>query len=99
MRNSSGMRRLEVTVKRLGLIVLIAAAIAAVPVLHTHPLTDTSAANSLCAVCATTSARITSVAPTLPVPLLAERTFVPVVPVAHDQEPQPPRASRAPPAV
>ncbi|HEY3053863.1 MAG TPA: hypothetical protein VGK04_10815 [Thermoanaerobaculia bacterium] len=93
------MRLLEVTVKRLGLVVLIAAAIAAVPVLHTHPLTDTSPANLLCAVCATASARITSVAPTLPTPLIGECTFVPVVPVAHDQEPQPPRASRAPPQV
>ncbi|HEV8660838.1 MAG TPA: hypothetical protein VGS96_19720 [Thermoanaerobaculia bacterium] len=92
------MRLLEVTVKRLGLVVLIAAAIAAVPVLHTHPLTDSSPANSLCAVCATTTARITSVAPTVPAPVLADRTFVLVVPLAHDQEPQPPRASRAPPA-
>jgi hypothetical protein len=98
MRNSSGVRLLEVTVKRLGLVVLIAAAIAGVPVLHTHPLTDTSVANSLCAVCATANARIRSVAPMLPTPLLAERTFVPVAIVAHNQEPERPRASRAPPA-
>lgn len=77
-------------------IVLVAAAIALEPLIHTHPLTQSS--STPCAVCVTAVGRLTALnpAPAAPLTIVAA---VPVLRVASIiQRAALPLASRAPPA-
>ena len=78
-------------------LVLIAAAIALEPLIHTHPLTQTSQAT--CAVCISVVGPITSLPPALTAPPVVVFAMATVGPTAIIHRAAMPLASRAPPAV
>ncbi len=77
-------------------VVLVAAAIAFEPLIHTHPLSQTS--NAPCAVCVGSVGRLTALGPTPAAPL-TQVTAIPALPVAATvHRAAIALASRAPPA-
>lgn len=78
-------------------VVLIAATIALEPLIHTHPLSQTS--NAPCAVCVGFVGRLTSLepAPAAPLTIVAAVSLLPVASIIHRTTL--PLASRAPPAI
>ncbi|HSP16072.1 MAG TPA: hypothetical protein VLV78_15105 [Thermoanaerobaculia bacterium] len=79
------------------LVLLVAAAIAVEPLVHTHPLTQRSSSNQ-CAVCVNAHARVTTLAPTPISPLVIVGEVAAVRLPAQAAALQTPPASRAPPA-
>ena len=86
------------SMRRAGLlfVVLIAAAIAFEPLIHTHPLSQTS--GSPCAVCVSTAGRVTPLTPAPIAPLFAVSVVAVFVASATIRRAYQPLASRAPPA-
>jgi hypothetical protein len=76
-------------------VLLIAAAIASEPLLHTHPLSQTSSVP--CAVCVNVVGPVTSLAPAAISPLVVVCAVAPVVVSTIVRHPGSPLASRAPP--
>ena len=85
--------------RRLGfaLVLSIAMAIACEPLIHTHPLTQTS--NSPCAVCVSAIGRVPSLAPTTISPLVLIAAIAPLVAGATAEASLTSLPSRAPPAL
>jgi hypothetical protein len=79
-----------------GFVLLIAVSIAGEPLLHTHPLSQTSPVP--CAVCVSAVGRITAPAPAAVAPLIVVFLVTTVVPTTFVSHSAAPRASRAPPA-
>jgi hypothetical protein len=79
------------------LIVLVAAAVAFEPLIHTHPLMQTASATQ-CAVCVNAHARVTTLAPAPISPLAIVDDVAPVRVLAECASLRTPLASRAPPA-
>ncbi|HKB79363.1 MAG TPA: hypothetical protein VKH35_06570 [Thermoanaerobaculia bacterium] len=83
------------------LVILVALLFAAEPLLHSHPLESTIAGasgTSICAVCATGTGRLPTMAPAIAAPQLGAYRYVTVFFRAVAVETPLPLPSRAPPA-
>jgi hypothetical protein len=86
------------------ILVLLAAVIAAEPIVHTHPLashageSNGTANPSVCAVCAVGAARILVVAPTIAAPTVVVMAVTSRAVATHSGETPLSLTSRAPPA-
>jgi hypothetical protein len=77
-------------------VLLVAAAVAVEPLIHTHPLSQTS--NGPCAICVTSVGRLTSLTVTAASPLVAVSTVVAITATCASKPAAGPLSSRAPPA-
>jgi hypothetical protein len=85
---------------RFGVLIAFVALLATEPVYHNHPLIPdgNAAVQSLCAVCASGTARVTLSAPTVSAPTIVVERLIAVSPHRHSVDVPVERASRAPPA-